>query len=147
MPELTTLDETLLRLHRYGPEFDGWLSNHGPMAVEAMGRRGRESAITAWTDEYVQRLDDAPARGRVLSVDELADALGNPRLAGEWLATFRAELEQSSWQDVLARWWPRLLPGIAAGATHGVIRVGHAVLSLRAAETAPRIAELAHALG
>ena len=31
---------------------------------------------------------------------------------------------------MLGTWWPRLLPGIAAGATHGVIRVGHAVRAL-----------------
>ncbi len=147
MPETTTVDETLLRLHRYGPEFEGWLSNHGPMAVEAMGRRGHESRITGWTDEYVKRLDAAPGRGRVLADDEVAAALGDPRLAGDWLATFRAQLVESSWQSVLSQWWPRLLPGIAAGATHGVIRVGHAVLSLRAEETEPRVAELAHALG
>jgi hypothetical protein len=147
MPESTTLDETLLRLHRYGPEFEGWLSNHGPMAVEAMQRRGQASQITAWTDEYVKRLDAAPGRGRALTEDEFDDALGDPRLAADWLATFRAQLTDSSWQSVLARWWPRLLPGIAAGATHGVIRVGHAVVSLREQETQPRIAELAHALG
>jgi hypothetical protein len=26
------------------------------------------------------------------------------------------------WREVLATWWPRLLHGIAAGATHGVIK-------------------------
>ena len=31
-----TLDEAYERLHRTGPEFEGWLSNHGPMAVESM---------------------------------------------------------------------------------------------------------------
>ena len=56
-------------------------------------------------------------------------------------------MDQETWRNVLARWWPRLLPGIAAGATHGVIRVGHAVRALGEAESAPRIAELAHALG
>ena len=30
-----TLDEAYQRLHATGPEFDGWLSNHGPMAAEA----------------------------------------------------------------------------------------------------------------
>jgi hypothetical protein len=25
-----TLDEAYQRLHKTGPEFDGWLSNHGP---------------------------------------------------------------------------------------------------------------------
>jgi hypothetical protein len=39
-----------------------------------------------------------------------------------------------------------LLPGIAAGATHGVIRVGHAVRALREAETRPRVTELGRGL-
>jgi hypothetical protein len=50
------------------------------------------------------------------------------------------------WREVLALWWPRLLPGIAAGATHGVIRVGHAVRALRERETAARVAELGQGL-
>jgi hypothetical protein len=57
------------------------------------------------------------------------------------------EVDQAAWRVVLARWWPRLLPGIAAGATHGVIRVGHAVRALDEVESTPRISELAHALG
>lgn len=31
-----TLDEAYERLSSTGPEFDGWLSNHGPMVAEAM---------------------------------------------------------------------------------------------------------------
>lgn len=38
---------------------------------------------------------------------------------------------------MLLRWWPRLLPGLAASATHGVIRTAHAVRSLREAGAAP----------
>lgn len=143
----TTLDEALTRLHRYGPEFDGWLSNHGPMAVEAMVRRGSADAVDGWTDRYVARLDDRPGPARPLRADERAEALGNPKRAAEWLATFEAELAESDWQAVLAAWWPVLLPGIAAGATHGVIRTGHAVLALREEPTAPRVRELAQALG
>lgn len=140
------LDETLTRLHSYGPEFDGYLSNHGPMAVEAMWRRGRDDALSGWTDDYVRRLDDAPGAGRPFPEAEWRQALGRADRAGDWLAHLRAELTEQPWDDVLARWWPRLLPGIAAGATHGVIRVGHAVQALREAETAPRVDELAHAL-
>jgi hypothetical protein len=48
---------------------------------------------------------------------------------------------------VLTTWWPRLLPGIAAGATHGVIRVGHAVRTLLGGNGDPAAAtELAHGL-
>ncbi len=42
---------------------------------------------------------------------------------------------------------PRLAPGLVAAATHGVIRTGHAVRSLAAAETAERRHELAEGLG
>jgi hypothetical protein len=36
------LDEAYVRLHHWGPEFGGenGLSNHGPMAVEVLTRRG-----------------------------------------------------------------------------------------------------------
>ena len=43
-----------------------------------------------------------------------------------------AELGQRPWREVLNAWWPRLLPGVVAAATHGVIRVGHAVRALLA---------------
>lgn len=42
-----------------------------------------------------------------------------------------------SWRDLLLQWWPRVLPGLAASATHGVIRTAHAVRSLRDAGTEP----------
>ena len=116
------------------------------MAVEAMIRHERADAVDRWTDQYVTRLDDRPAPARPLAADEFDHALGDPKLAGEWLATFDVELAESDWQDVLATWWPKLLPGITAGATHGVIRTGHAVLALRAGQTEPRVRELAHAL-
>lgn len=48
---------------------------------------------------------------------------------------------------MLAEWWPRLLPGLYGGATHTVIRVGHAVRAVAAEENGPRLTELAHALG
>ena len=54
--------------------------------------------------------------------------------------TSSGRLPERPWQDVLTEWWPRLLPGIAAGATHPVIRVGHAVRTLLDGDVnAPRI--------
>lgn len=46
----------------------------------------------------------------------------------------------------MTRWWPRLLPGAVASATHGLIRTGHAVRALREHVTAPRLEELGQAL-
>lgn len=140
-------DDALERFHRTGPEFDGYLSNHGPMVVEVLARRNQEPLIDRWTDQYVRRLDELPRGGWPIDPLHWQDALGDVTRAADWVELLQREVDEDSWRAVLARWWPRLLPGIAAGATHGVIRVGHAVQALGQVESAPRIAELAHALG
>ncbi|WP_432010404.1 questin oxidase family protein [Streptomyces cucumeris] len=145
-----TLDEALERLHTAGPERHGWLSNHGPMAVEALVRHGQARSVHRWLDYYRAKLEDMPDGHTPITERNWREALGEPRHIADWTAYFGHELAEHPWRDVLAQWWPRLLPGIAGGATHPVIRVGHAVRALldeRGTATAPRTAELAHALG
>ena len=140
------LDDAYSRLRSTGPEFDGWLSNHGPMAAEALARHGHESEIPGWLDGYCRRLETAP--GTSTRIDDWRTALGDPRRLGDWLGWFEEQLRDQPWTHVLHTWWPRLVPGIAAGATHGVIRVGHAVRVLRDEGATPaRVAELAQGLG
>lgn len=141
-----TYDEALERLHRTGPEFDGWLANHGPMVVEVLARRGQGAVVHSWTDSYLRRLDELPRGVRPIDGASWPQALGDPARAGDWITFFARAVAERPWTEVLAAWWPRLLPGIAAGATHGVIRVGHAVRGLREVESAPRVTELAHGL-
>ncbi|MFG2003254.1 questin oxidase family protein [Spirillospora sp. NPDC048911] len=64
----------------------------------------------------------------------------------DWAAYFQHELTERPWQEVLTEWWPRLLPGIVGGSTHGVIRVGHAVRTLRGTPSRQALDELAHGL-
>lgn len=143
-----TLDEALERLHASGPERDGWLSNHAPMAVEALVRHGRAPAVHRWLDHYRHKLEDMPQTSSRITAENWREALGDPRRIADWTVHFERETAERPWREVLAEWWPRLLPGIAAGATHPVIRVGHAVRSLRGDEaSAPRVTELAHGLG
>ncbi|GAA2328705.1 questin oxidase family protein [Streptomyces cuspidosporus] len=162
-----TLDEALERLHAAGPERGGWLSNHAPMAVEALVRHGQGPSVHRWLDLYSDKLEDMPSPYATVTDRNWPEALGDPRRIADWTAYFTRELADHPWREVLAQWWPRLLPGIAGGATHPVIRVGHAVRTLLggtrpatgagdapagppgAAEPAPgpRTHELAHALG
>ncbi|MGI5347224.1 questin oxidase family protein [Streptomyces sp. CA-250714] len=144
-----TLDEALERLHTSGPEREGWLSNHAPMAVEALVRHGQAPAVHRWIDAYRDKLEDMPGRDSPVTETNWRAALGDPRRLTDWISYFTHQVEERPWQDVLALWWPRLLPGISAGATHPVIRTGHAVRALLAdgGQTAPRRTELAHALG
>ncbi|MEV0646263.1 questin oxidase family protein [Phytomonospora sp. NPDC050363] len=126
------LDEAYDRLHTSGPErVGGWLTNHAPMTVEALARNGHADAVHHWIDVYAPGLDEVPRGLDPVTDDNWREALGDGKRLGDWPAWFRRHLAEREWTDVLAEWWPRLLPGIAAGATHGVIRVGHAVRTLR----------------
>ncbi|MEV0783277.1 questin oxidase family protein [Streptomyces sp. NPDC050423] len=143
-----TLDEALERLHSFGPEREGWLSNHAPMAVEALVHHGQAPGVHRWLDHYRAKLEDMPDRFTEVTPANWREALGDPRRIADWTAHFERETADRPWREVLAEWWPRLLPGISAGATHPVIRVGHCVRTLlTSGENAPRVAELAHGLG
>jgi hypothetical protein len=147
------LEEAYERLHLTGPEFGGdeegnnGLSNHGPMAVEVLVRRGHELDVPRWVDAYVPRLEELPRGSARITDENWRDALGNGRRIGDWTEFFTRQVAERPWREVLATWWPRLLHGIAAGATHGVIRVGHAVRTLlRGDERPAAVTELAHGL-
>jgi hypothetical protein len=116
------------------------------MAADALLRLGAGASVHSWLDVYVRRLDDAPPPADPVDPDRWQLALGEVRLLPSWLALMTRELAQAPWRDVLDVWWPRLLPGVVAGATHGVIRTGHAVRALLEVDNTVRRTELAHAL-
>ncbi|GAA4557549.1 questin oxidase family protein [Streptomyces collinus] len=142
-----TLEDALGRLHASGPERLGRLTNHAPMVVEALTAHGRADAVHRWLDLYRHKLEDLPRPVAPVTGADWRSALGDPRRAADWIGYFGRALTGQPWRDVLAVWWPRLLPGMYGGSTHPVIRVGHAVRALGAHENAPRLAELAHGLG
>ena len=147
-------DQVLLaaleRLRGTGPEFNGFLANHGPMAAEALTRIGGDDVVEGWVDRYRLRLQGAPEVIRGIEVGDWRRYLGDEHLIGDWTALLRREAKEAGWRELLLRWWPRLLPGLAASATHGVIRTAHAVRSLQEAgdhQEPLLIDELAQGLG
>lgn len=140
------LDEAYQRMHRTGPEFSGWLSNHGPMAADALVRLGGADSVHPWLDVYTTRLEGPVPRARPLDPARWQEALGRETLLPAWLALLAREVEERPWTEVLGTWWPRLLPGVLAGATHGLIRTGHAVRALREVDNVVRRVELGQAL-
>lgn len=141
-----TLDEAYEQLHGTGPEFEGWLSNHGPMASDALLRLGQGEHLQSWLHGYVTRLEPAPNPRWRLTDDEWREPLGDASRLGDWCALTNEQVHAEPWETVLARWWPRLLPGAVASATHGLIRTGHAVRALREQVNTPRLDELGQAL-
>jgi hypothetical protein len=145
--DYSALDEALEILEPYGPEYRGGLTNHGPMAVEALCALARADAVIPWVDKYRKGLEPRPLpRGRIAAQD-WRDLLGRESLVAEWMAFFENEMQDRPWREVLTTWVPRLAGGLIAAATHGPIRVGHAARALAHADTAQRRRELAEGLG
>jgi Questin oxidase-like len=144
---MDVMDEALERLSGCAPEFGPGLSNHGPMAAEALVALDRPEAVLPFVERYRTRLEPAEDGGRPLVGEEWQAVLGDSARWGDWVATFSGLLETTSADEVVATWAPRLAPGIMAGAAHGLIRTAHALRSLRRDPSALRRRELAEALG
>lgn len=149
------MSEALSRLDGLGYERgeQGDLANHGPMGAEALAALGFGEHIGDWVERYkraVPHHEPPQARFAIDPGDEQdwRGALGSMPRAGDWEALFARELADEPWRRVLARWWPRLLPGLLGGLTHGLIRTAHAVRALGAAEQPGpgAVAELARGL-
>ncbi|MFF3766941.1 hypothetical protein ACFYYR_23025 [Streptomyces sp. NPDC001922] len=120
------------------------LANHGPMGAEALALLGQEDEVARWVGRYRRAMEhhEPPAARFALDpADESSwrPALGDFRRAGDWERLFTRELAEAHWRDVLVRWWPRLLPGLFAGLTHGLIRTAHAVRALSASGRPTRL--------
>jgi hypothetical protein len=142
-----TIEDALELLQKTGPEFGGGLSNHGPMAAEALVTLGCEDAVIPWVERYRRNLDEQPSEHSPISKGEWREALGEGTRVGDWVAFFDRELAERPWRSVLDEWVVRLAPGLIAAGTHGLIRTAHAVRSLEGAETGLRLHELAAGLG
>lgn len=74
------LDEALEVLCDTGPEFGPGLSNHGPMAAEALYTLGRSEDIVPWVVGYKRNLQDAPKPGNPIPREDWRGAL-------DWIAS------------------------------------------------------------
>jgi hypothetical protein len=147
MSDAEVLDETYERLACTGPEFDGFLSNHAPMAADALIRLGRAEVVEGWVSGYRSRLEDAPEQRFPIDEAEWREPLGDASRLGDWCALFARLVREQPWESLVQEWWPRLMPGAVASATHCLIRTGHVVRALREDPTPDRLAELGRALG
>ena len=145
-PCYASLDQALDGLAGYGPGLANGNFNHAPMVVEALCALGRPDTVPSWLERYRSRMLPRPVDGNPIEPRVWRSALGQRDRFAAWSNHFAKELAQMPWPQALDLWTGRLAPGVAAAATHGVIRVGHAVRALNARETPQRRRELADAL-
>jgi hypothetical protein len=133
-------------------EFRGFVM-HAPMGAEALATLGFCDQVPGWVDWYasVRSINSMPEPFSPIdpgNEGEWRAALGQVRQIADWAALFRHQIDDAGWRATLATWWPRLMPGMMAGLTHGVIRSAHAVRSVAISETptALQLNELASGL-
>ena len=136
------LDEALKMMSDFAP-----LSNHGPMAAEALVSIGRSDQVIPFVESYRKRFSSAyPPKYKSITENNWKEALDDGRRTTDWIEFFNRELKENDWKKVVEKWSNRLAPGLSAAAAHGLIRTGHAVRSLTAQENDLRKRELAEAL-
>ncbi|TNE87423.1 MAG: hypothetical protein EP330_18325 [Deltaproteobacteria bacterium] len=124
-----SFDEMLDLLHTTAVDFDNGLSNHAPMAAEALVTLGAEGRAVAWVAEYSTRLETEQDPALLAQVDGLVD-----------------QMTAEDPQTVLEREVAVLANGFIAAGWHGVLRTAHAVRSLMREDTPSRRRELAFGL-
>src|SRR5215831_3590079 len=140
-------DEALELIRGTGSEVAGGVApNHGPMAAEALVVLGRDDIVVAWADRYRRKLNAMPPSRSPITTKDWAEALGVIDRFADWVAFFRTQLSEASWQPVFREWIGRLLPATPSAGAHGLIRTAHALRALTDAETSLRVEELGVAL-
>lgn len=140
----SAVNEALGRLTHAGfynggrSEFRGFIM-HAPMAAEALATLGFCDEVPGWIDWNVAARDIGPAPEQVCNIDpaseaEWRSALGQSGRLADWVVLFRRQIGDLGWQATLTVWWPRLVPGMLAGLTHGLIRTAHAIRSVASSD-------------
>ncbi|WP_203822579.1 questin oxidase family protein [Paractinoplanes ferrugineus] len=145
------VEEALDRLRSTGFEFGGFLSCHAPMAAEALSELGYADHVPQWVRGNLRQRPylERPAPRWPIAAADWRTHLGDFGRVADWTALFERELAGEPWPDVLARWWPRLLPGLVGALGHGLIRTVHAARSVASSPrpTKLQLDELAQGLG
>ncbi|CAN7645993.1 questin oxidase family protein [Rhizobium rhizogenes] len=133
----------IAQIGRRSGEFPVCLANHLPMVLEAMARLGASSArLEEYADHYI-RVHAVPFPTPAVSpLDEASwkDALGDREREADLRLFFAGIISQIGGPAAVRRYVPILAPGVAASATHGLMRLAYSLL--RADDS-----EVANALG
>ncbi len=153
--DVDAMHEAMEMCSDLGYEMVPGFATHWAMGSDTLIALGHADLVHGWINQYrvIHRHYDPPEPSDVIDdTDENSwrGALGEFGRAGDWQRLFERSLAESTWQEVLLRWWPRLVPGVAAGLTHGLIRTTHAVRNIERSDGVAsylQLRELACGLG
>ena len=116
------------RARGHSAEFGHCLANHLPMCLVILDRLGASpERQEAWFETYAAAngLAPAPEDGGRVDASNWRDHLGRRELEGDYRGFFLREVQRLGVEDALRRYLPVLVPGIAASALHGLMRLAY----------------------
>lgn len=146
----TTADDHLDRLVAdatgFSVEFPHLLSNHLPMVLFALRELGGDDArLEAYFAGYRDANGLVPVPPQVAPIDAgtWRDSLGDRTREADYRTFFGGEARRLGRRGILTAYLPELAPGIAASATHSLMRMAYACLRDDRDEAAVGLAYLA----
>jgi hypothetical protein len=112
-------------------EFPVLLANHLPMVLEAMGRLGASPERLEEYAEHYNRVHAVPPMPQPMEpLDETTwhTAIGHREREADLRDFFAEVVSRQGGAAAIRAYLPRLFPGVAASATHGLMRLAYAVL-------------------
>lgn len=142
-------DETLSRLigeaGDFSVEFPFVLANHLPMVLFALDRLGAsEQRLTTFFETYRANCGLVPIPPAIGPIDSAnwRNHLGEREREADYRAFFAGEVRRLGRADACRTYLPVLVPGLAASATHALMRLGYASLREDPHETGIALAYL-----
>jgi hypothetical protein len=125
------LERLLVECRSFSAEFPIFLANHLPMVLVAMHRLGGSDARLAEyfaTYRDMNHLCAPPPTVALIAPETWTAVLGSRERETDYRLFFEGELARLGERAAIARYLPALLPGAAASATHGLMRLAYGVM-------------------
>jgi hypothetical protein len=133
------LERLLEEGRQFSAEFPFYLANHLPMILVALRRLGASNQrLSEYFAAYreINNLQPLPARIAPIERATWSASLGERARETDFILFFRGEVGRIGARDAIADYLPTLLPGLAASATHGLMRLAYGVMRADDAEIA-----------
>lgn len=134
---------TMAEARALSVEFGNDLANHLPMVLWAQQRLGGTDVdAERFAAHYVAANGCTPPASSPAPIGPEAwtEHFGDRRFESAYRAFFASELGRLGEAELLARYLPRLVPGIAASALHSLMRLAYAIDAQSPAEVATALA-------
>jgi hypothetical protein len=127
----TVLEGLLVEGRKFSAEFPIYLANHLPMVLVAMHRLGgSDERLIEYFATYKEtnHLHPPPPPFAPIEREKWTAGLGARERESDYRAFFDGEVARLGAPGAIAAYLPSLLPGLAASATHGLMRLAYGVM-------------------